>query len=979
MVSNSERWGLFCQRCIQKRLNVTLFARLAETLQTQSPIPGEQIATLFLRPTRDTAVAPDPRTASYIEKLLEDSIVDVPDVLVALRKFSRFGQPKASTGGPTSNQDLSNPPELEIVILFRISRSVSEGLSPASQSEGIATLHAASNWILDLVAAGASNEAAEALQSAPPSARQELSDITSTTGMLAVTLCESGSVGGLMNRGATKEVATEFRKALLSYVRLTEQSFPQLSSRLEEFRQQYSPRQDLLTHTAENVIEQVIASNALNTNQAPSLETVDIIERPIINSRAGLNVYLNSLLAGRPLIDDASILSFLQNRYKENIAMLVIDLITASFDVLANAMFCNEPSNMVIIPRSFLINKVPLYLATLAPAMFPPVNPEYCIAEALKLIDPRAFPSFSSMFDIDNDNSSFSDDRQDFLFACCLHGLLPEPSIEVLLGEQPMQTLPPGGRYVKEELVSIFSKEPDKIDSYIGELKEMSGNAGAIASAIGEAIITMGLDRDTMSLKPICLALVRDPLYIDVLMLFNTTGAILRPLCILLDGWRYDDDQGEHQPIWEEFGSVLLLVLAFIYRYDLTVEDLKLSSPDSFLLRLLENSTNFEQIAELPEEQSKNLGGWLLGMYKDGQISDELVSSCTPQQFYLLIPMLFNQTILACNTGKLNNERLKGGLEYLLVPFLLPSLVKAFTWFSTYLWQQHTDPDLKNTLKILMLLTKPASISGEAASIHKIILAMTAKPLEIQLRALKASHLGKDQKDLEPLIQTLHSFHSFKRTTNPSKFERNLWTQVPGGIRSTLKHNVQALVFWSANPSNGISSAPYTHRQIVYARDMIGCQYVVWSLIDELQGQYDRTSGLGTTFDIALDVIATMIYASSASTGHHGNFTLSEAVRLEAEDATKLLSSGSIRAEVTIRLHKRIEMQLVSNSLLTVPDVTAIVAADTAGGLKLDAPVDMTVAPGEIDNIMAAAMNEEDVFAAALDDIGLGGGLMGMD
>ena len=38
------------------------------------------------------------------------------------------------------------------------------------------------------------------------------------------------------------------------------------------------------------------------------------------------------------------------------------DLILASFDVLANAMYRNEPAESITLLRSFLVNKLPVFL-----------------------------------------------------------------------------------------------------------------------------------------------------------------------------------------------------------------------------------------------------------------------------------------------------------------------------------------------------------------------------------------------------------------------------------------------------------------------------------------------------------------------------------------------------------------------------------------------------------------------------------------
>ena len=95
------------------------------------------------------------------------------------------------------------------------------------------------------------------------------------------------------------------------------------------------------------------------------------------------------------------------------------------------------------------------------------------------------------MFDPTSDSGLFSDVRQDFLFACCLHGLVMESNIESLLGETPMQTLPSSGRHEKDQLVSQFLTEPDRIETYVGELEDMNGNVGAIAMAISEVWVAV--------------------------------------------------------------------------------------------------------------------------------------------------------------------------------------------------------------------------------------------------------------------------------------------------------------------------------------------------------------------------------------------------------------------------------------------------------------------------------------------------------
>src|SRR3569833_1086314 len=168
-----------------------------------------------------------------------------------------------------------------------------------------------------------------------------------------------------------------------------------------------------------------------------------------------------------------------------------------------------------------------------------------------------------------------------------------------------------------------------------------------------------------MSLKNLCTQLARNPLYLDVLLLFDKPTTILQPLCELLDNWRYDEDQGEYQPVYEEFGCVLLLVLAFAYRYNLSAADLGVRSPDSIVAKLLTKGHLCRSSSDLSEQEKEHLGGWVRGLFDGdaGGLGDDLMSSCPPQEFYMLIPTMFHHMTTAFSLGVLTEEVLKSGIE----------------------------------------------------------------------------------------------------------------------------------------------------------------------------------------------------------------------------------------------------------------------------------------------------------------------------
>lgn len=240
---------------------------------------------------------------------------------------------------------------------------------------------------------------------------------------------------------------------------------------------------------------------------------------------------------------------------------MATDLVTASFDILANAMYRNEPSQAMFSLKSFLVNKIPLLLTQLSASIFP-MTPEMCITQALSHVDPSAFPSFSQGFDdMLGSSNSLSEVRQDFLNSCALHGLIPASAVERLLGETPMQG-PPETKYSGQVLFEQCKRNFEKVGSLIDELENLDGNAGAIVRALTEVTLSFHVivmlancgqligyhctEQGSMYLKTLCNLVTRKPQALDVILQFTSPSTFLRPLCQFLDEWKWDPDQGNN-------------------------------------------------------------------------------------------------------------------------------------------------------------------------------------------------------------------------------------------------------------------------------------------------------------------------------------------------------------------------------------------------------------------------------------------------
>jgi mediator of RNA polymerase II transcription subunit 5 len=146
----------------------------------------------------------------------------------------------------------------------------------------------------------------------------------------------------------------------------------------------------------------------------------------------------------------------------------------------------------MLLFRSFLVNKLPPFFAAMLAVPMVTFPMEECISHALSRIDPNIFPSFSQMFSMQG-NAALSDVRQEFLFSCASHKLIPESSIERLLGENPMQTLPVGGSYMKDELKAQISANHERAEQLISDIESTEGNASAIVGAITEVCLSQSL------------------------------------------------------------------------------------------------------------------------------------------------------------------------------------------------------------------------------------------------------------------------------------------------------------------------------------------------------------------------------------------------------------------------------------------------------------------------------------------------------
>lgn len=369
-----------------------------------------------------------------------------------------------------------------------------------------------------------------------------------------------------------------------------------------------------------------------------------VLETPMTATRTGTVLYIESMILNTRTIDDTILFNFLAGRHNNDWISMFSDILFGCFKVLKRSK--SGFTNQSHFHQAHLLvrNKLPSILTTISGSSFGLVASEATIVSAWNDIKG------------DLETPELLNCGRRFLTVCSLHHLISTEIAKELSEEDPA---PAGGLLVKEELLAQANSNPARLTKLADDLVQTNGSAASVAQAVVELIGVYCQSKETHYLKDLANAFVKSPQAIDALAMFVRPSYWLSPLCTLLDEWRWDEIHGESQPVYEEFGSILLLVMAAKRRLKLSLSDLGIS--DGFIAQYF--GLEGLEVPTLSEELQKHLGDWIYAMFIAEGLSDEVTTTCSPQQFYILIPSLLRQASIAHQKGKLSSDALSDGVN----------------------------------------------------------------------------------------------------------------------------------------------------------------------------------------------------------------------------------------------------------------------------------------------------------------------------
>lgn len=262
--------------------------------------------------------------------MLALDLITVPSLLRALLRYSSSvqengngGQDGGKTKGPRRWSNSTAPEE---TLFYRLAKILVSAAAPKTMQEAVELIRVCMKWMETSLSA---TSAAQGILE--PGRTEEMNAHTMALGTLVVAAVENAQVINVLGKASVpKGLGKELSKALGAFVPLLLHTSPQSAARLELFRTQ--------TLVAVEPVDKkdVEANKEIDEllDEGMGIESVVVVELPSMNSRAGLYVYLNSLviiyteifclknilislqLVARPLIDDSAIFSYLNNRYQ---------------------------------------------------------------------------------------------------------------------------------------------------------------------------------------------------------------------------------------------------------------------------------------------------------------------------------------------------------------------------------------------------------------------------------------------------------------------------------------------------------------------------------------------------------------------------------------------------------------------------------------------------------------------------------------
>ena len=574
-------------------------------------------------------------------------------------------------------------------------------------------------------------------------------------------------------------------------------------------------------------------------------------------------LWFNSIMKNWKFHNDVFLKQFEQNFLPNSLNnlkkpyVLAFELICAFFKGIVTSICSNESKYVLFNWKNFIITRLPTLLndikfTTLHVA--PTSNDSSFKQETLDDAIINAFESFEdpvnkvlTQFSIDN--LSICDLRQTFIKSCIYNKLIPVMSYHKIFTADNTVTdqflnngIDQVGQItsIRDEfetkLLNInteFTTLEDSglieyINSLPGLLEFLATKQLELSETVDQVIEHLIDEKNIEKLYRLLLSVCNNLTTLNLICFNSNCGpfSILYKLINYIDNEDFNvDDDDNFQETYAFFGIIILAILLIIETFKIDYSQITVTNSyivdyiNEFYYRLCDSLTNIstsdtEEDNTIISNYNDLISDWINALFDDNNdgLSDDLIKSVNVKQIYKMIPIIYQQSIIATNSNKIDIKILNNGIDYLSQMFLIPCTLNIIKWLLRRIWADDPTLDCLPVQVLHELIKSNMGESDEPTSESKlffqIVLKISGNSIISTLKKLnnwENSNLIKDiiekvSNSVDPMY--LENDLSIKLNERVNLYEQ-LKTKVINLVNNTNIYDYQILnIFSSVDKDN---------------------------------------------------------------------------------------------------------------------------------------------------------------------------------
>lgn len=514
----------------------------------------------------------------------------------------------------------------------------------------------------------------------------------------------------------------------------------------------------------------------------------------------------------------STFLNLYQSNFHINQANIAEHLIRINFLGISLSILNNEPLYIIYNWKNFIVACLPNILSALKVENF-----EDSLKKVFNGFDVQT-TTILSTFSIGS--SKKYDLRQSFVKSCILqklitihtyHKVLPlnqQSLVNELSQANHDSNL---NKNFTEKLLNInpefVSLEESELINYVNSLAAplefLLSKQQEFTELILKIIQDLILDKNNEKMFRLLTSILNNPTILKIIIFNSSPVKLLGFLVDYVDSTPFNcDDDENFQDNYSYFGVILLAIIAIVDTFHVDIH--KIQSKKSFVIDYINNfyyslgdkltneipDSSTDEDKTITENYNNLLSDWINALFDDSNdgLSDDLIKSITVKQIYKIVPIVYQQAIIACNSNRINLSILSGGIDYLSQMFLIPCTLSIINWLLGEITNQNEDPEslpvkalyeiIKSNLGENFDASEPGSETDIGKLLFKIVLRMASG------RILRSLRLVKNWENSEHIRKIISVISNVAETSDISMNGTDFDTNIDEKIREMFTRDI---------------------------------------------------------------------------------------------------------------------------------------------------------------------------------------------